>query len=217
MPITMNEVELRVLGAIVEKSLTQTAGYPMTVNAISLAASQKQNRDPVMDCSESDVSAALRTLEFKRLVAQAPPSHGARSVRFLHRVVEEFRWDRREQAVMAELILRGRQTPGELRTHASRMSPFAELESIMNTLNALRAYPTPFVEELPREPGRSANRFRHLLAEPAGERSIVPPTPVEKAGGPAENDVATLTERVNRLEREVAEIRRNLAELRGPN
>lgn len=163
---TWTTTEQRVMGVLIEKSLTQPDAYPLTFNSILLGANQKQNRDPVRDFAEREISDALRTLELKKLVSQAPAALGARSVRFQHHVVERFHWDRREQAVMVELLLRGRQTAGELRTHAGRMTPFQDLEAVGATLNSLRNQEDPFVEELAREPGRSANRFRHLLGEP---------------------------------------------------
>ncbi len=170
MSITLNEVELRVLGVLIEKSLSQAGSYPLTINAVLLGANQKQNREPVVEHSEGDVSRALHTLANKNLVKQAAPGMGARSNRFEHNVVERFHWDRREQAVMAELMLRGRQTAGELRTRGSRMTPIPDLPAVHSVLAALANYETPFAEELPREPGRSTTRFRHLLGEGADAR-----------------------------------------------
>ncbi len=193
-----SEVELRVMGVLIEKSLTQPGAYPMTVNSIVLGANQLQNRDPVVSHSESDVSAALRNLTHKGFVTQAATSTGARAVRFEHCVVEKLHWDRREQAVMAELILRGRQTAGELRTHASRMTALPDLPAVTTILESLRAHSPPFVEELPREPGRSANRFRHLLS---GEAQS-PPSAAEPL---------SLEARVAILEREIAEVKKVLA------
>jgi len=232
MSVSLNDVEQRVLGVLIEKSLTQPAGYPLTVNAITLGANQKQNREPVVEYTEGEVSAALRRLEHKRLVTQSPPAIGARAVRFQHGVVEVFRWDRREQAIMAELLLRGRQTPGELRTHASRMTPFADLDSVLSTLATLRAYDTPFVEELPREPGRSANRFRHLMgAEGNSIESKSQPSDagaeVHSLGAPysptKDSSIrqppvdGALAERVARLEIEVARLRDVVAALGSEN
>lgn len=207
---TLNITEQRVLGVLLEKSLTQPDSYPMTLNSILLGANQKQNRDPVRDFSEREISEALRTLELKQLVSQAPPAIGARSVRFQHHTVERFHWDRREQAVMAELLLRGRQTAGELRTHAGRMTPFQDLEAVGQTLAALRAHEKPFVEELAREPGRSANRFRHLLggamAHPLPAAGTEPgQTPA--SARPVEADGAdSLQDRLSKLESRVARL-----------
>jgi len=209
--MVLGEVEIRVLGVMIEKSLTQSSGYPMSVNAVTIGANQLQNRDPVVSISESEASTALRDLQHKGLAAQAPPSPGARVVRFEHRVVDRLHWDRRDQAVMAELMLRGRQTAGELRTHASRMTPLPDLAAVTSILEGLKAHDPPFVEELPREPGRSANRFRHLLGAAttptaAGATFAAPVTPT---AGPVES----LAARVARLESEVAELKAAVAAL----
>lgn len=194
----LGEVEIRVLGVLIEKALTSPSAYPMTVNSIVLGANQLQNREPVVGYSESEVSHALRNMEHKGLVAQAATTMGARSVRFEHRVLEKFGWDRREQAVMTELMLRGRQTAGELRTRASRMTSLPELQAVVGLLEALKNHGPPFVAELPREPGRSANRFRHLLSPES--------TVMELAAGPL-----TLEARVARLEAEMVEMRALMA------
>ncbi len=193
------EVEVRVLGVLIEKALTSPSAYPLTINALVTGANQLQNRDPVVGYSESEVSSALRSLERRGLVAQSPPSPGARAVRFEHHLVEQLQWDRREQAVMAELMLRGRQTAGELRARASRMTTLPDLQSIVSALESLKGRATPFVEELPREPGRSANRFRHLLGgEPVGLDAEAPAAP-------------SLEARVARLEADVAELKAAIA------
>jgi hypothetical protein len=173
MGVRLSDVEQRVLGVLIEKSLTQPAGYPMTINALVLGANQRQNRDPVTAYSDTDVSRALHSLSLKQLVRQAPPGPGARANRFEHNVVEACQWDRRDQAVLAELLLRGRQTAGELRGRAARMTAFPDLASVTTTLEALARREPRLVEELPREPGRSANRFRHLLS------TAPPPTPAD--------------------------------------
>ncbi len=202
-----------------EKSLTQPDAYPLTFNSIVLGANQKQNRDPVREFTEREISEALRTLEIKQLVAQAPPALGARSVRFKHLVVEKFHWDRREQAVMAELLLRGRQTAGELRTHAGRMTPFADLEAVGVTLHSLRNRETPFIEELAREPGRSANRFRHLLgpahSAPLPVATQESATSFASPPSATSSDLGQLTMRVAALEQAVARLEAGLARLGG--
>jgi len=200
--MVLSDVEIRVLGVLIEKSLIQGGSYPLTLNALTLGANQKQNREPVVEYSESEVSIALRNLQHKQLVVQAAPAMGARAVRFEHRVVDVFHWDRREQAVMAELMLRGRQTSGELRTHAVRMTPLPDLPAVTAVLGALKAASPPFVEELSREPGRSANRFRHLLSVETET------TPEPKPTGEVD-----LIERVARLEAEMAEVKVIVARL----
>jgi len=225
----LSETEIRVLGVLMEKSLTQAGSYPLTLNAITLGANQLQNRDPVLNLNEHEVSAAIRTLQHKKLVAQAPPSAGARSNRFEHKVVEVMHWDRRDQAILAELMLRGRQTPGELRSRASRMTPFADVESVMVTLQGLRSRETPFVEELAREPGRSANRFRHLLSaevedipqparEKQGRSTPADSTDVESPAPSGESKIInTLTSRVEALESQIRSLARAVQELQAAN
>ena len=226
MTLTLNDLEVRVLGVLIEKSLTQPGSYPLTLNAITLGANQLQNRDPVVSYNEHEVSAAVRTLQHKKLAAQAPPSPSARANRFEHRAVESLHWDRRDQAIMAELMLRGRQTTGELRSRASRMTPFQDVESVMVTLQGLMSREPKWLEELPREPGRSANRFRHLLSADAGALPSVPEQRAESADAVAhagarqadsmidlQDPVAVLQQRVTRLESQVDSLSRLVDEL----
>ncbi len=214
MAIQLNETELRVLGVLIEKSLTQPDSYPLTLNAIVAGANQKQNREPVRDHTEAEVSRAVYTLEQKNLVGQAPPSAGARANRFLHNVVDRFHWDRREQAVMAELMLRGRQTAGELRTRGSRMTPIPDLEAITVILRTLKEADPPFVEELPREPGRSVNRVRHLLGTEDVEPAAVSPQ-VAPDSSIAAPDLS-IAARLANLEAKVEKLSEEMAALKGP-
>lgn len=224
--ISFDDIELRVLGVVMEKALAHTSGYPLTVNAVVLGANQKQNRNPVAEYSEADVTRALYGLQTKQVIKHAATSAGARANRFEHNVAERFHWDRREQAVMAELMLRSHQTPGELRSRASRMTPFQDLTAVTVVLEELSRRDPPFVEELPREPGRSANRWRHLLAtdaEPAlaatssatippeGSASVAPQAlPVSPVSALAQSG-DDLVDRVARLEARVAELERMTA------
>ncbi len=223
MAVELTDSEIRVLGVLVEKSLTQPSSYPLTLNSITLGSNQLQNRDPVVNLAESDVSAALRTLMHKKLVEQAPPSSGARAVRFRHKAPEVFLWDKRQQAVMTELMLRGRQTAGELRSRASRMTPFQDVDSVSVTLQELKTTAPPYVRELPREPGRSANRFRHLLAA-AGEAEIVelssaapqrPVAPLTRSS-PSDTDLDEWKARLTALEERVEVLGRIVDELQAP-
>lgn len=209
--------ELRVLGVLIEKSLTQPGSYPMTMNAIVSGANQKQNREPVFDLSEGEVAKALHGLEQKRLVAQAPPAAGARVNRFGHQVVERVGWDRREQAVMAELMLRGSQTPGELRTRGSRMTSIPDMAAVMSILQDLSSSERPFVVELPREPGRSATRFQHLLAadSPREEAGADTERQMDTAERNARADDVALSQRVAALEERLSRLEVRIAQLEG--
>ena len=227
MALTLDDVELRVLGVLIEKALTQPGGYPLTLNALLLGANQKQNRDPVVAYAEADVARAVHSLERKQLVKQAAPAASARVNRFAHNVLDRLHWDRREQAIMAELMLRGRQTGGELRTRASRMIRLEDVPAVLAVLAALGESDPPYVQELPREPGRSANRFRHLLSDTSAHEA--PPTDTVPAAGlvtvtdmdapaPASPSVVQtandLADRVKRLEGRVDELSRLVDELR---
>lgn len=165
----LDAIECRVLGVLIEKSLTQPGSYPLTINAIVQGANQKQNRDPIMELEDDDVKAALAHMQTLHLIEQAPPLPGARAQRFAHNVVAKLTWDRREQAVMAELMLRGKQTPGELRTRASRMAALTDVPAVLNVLQELAAYNPPYVVELSREPGRTVTRYSHCMMPDDGE------------------------------------------------
>lgn len=224
MSLTLNEIELRVLGVLLEKAMTTPNAYPLTINSIVLGANQLQNRDPVMNIKDGDVSRALQSLGHKRLVTQAPPGAGARANKYQHTVVDTLHWDRREQAIMVELMLRGPQTPGELRTRSSRMSPLPDLTGALNVLEGLGAHDPPFVEELPREPGRASNRYRHLLGEASGAAPPEParsgPTgvPIEPTAGLAERPTSDdaedgLSARLGALEVRVQSLERRLLDI----
>jgi len=211
----MTDTEVRVLGVLIEKSLTQPGSYPLTLNAIVLGANQKQNRSPVESYSETAVGKALYSLQEMDLVAHAPPAPAARANRFKHRAAETLHWDPREQAVMAELMLRGRQTAGELRTRASRMTPFDDLEAVGAVLTGLMEHEPAFVEKLPREPGRSAVRFRHLLSgEETGTSDVSAEVVVPSSTANPHDDQTGLADRVARLEATVSKLSRVVAELR---
>ncbi|MCB9867096.1 MAG: YceH family protein [Phycisphaerales bacterium] len=176
MTTELNEIERRVLGALMEKSMANPEYYPMTENALVAACNQKQNRDPVMELDGEAVWSALESLRERGLVSMVLPAPGARTKRFKHEVEAHFGWPKRERAIMAELLLRGPQTTGELRTRCSRFAPFDDLEAVTLVLENLAQREPPMVATLPREPGRSAVRYAHRLY-PADE------SPTAQAGG----------------------------------
>lgn len=163
---SLNEVERRVLGSLMEKSMANPEYYPMTENALVAACNQKQNRDPVMELDGEAVWAALESLRQRSLVSMVLPAPGARTKRFKHEVETHYGWPKRERAIMAELLLRGPQTAGELRTRCSRFVPFEDLDAVTLVLDNLAQRDQPVVAALPREPGRSAVRYTHLLYPP---------------------------------------------------
>src|SRR6516162_2130614 len=162
MAIVLTDVEARVLGALVEKDITTPDYYPLSLNALVNACNQKNNRDPVMSLDEASVREALRRLQEKHL---AGPAGGAdsRVTKYEHRIQEVFNFTRAETAVLCVLLLRGPQTPGELRGRTERMYRFEELSDVQATLQRLIERDPALVKMLPRQPGTKESRYAHLL------------------------------------------------------
>src|SRR6266567_589608 len=174
--LQLNQIEVRVLGALIEKDITTPDYYPLSLNALVNACNQKNNRDPVMALDEDSVRQALGSLQERRM---AGPAGGAdsRVTKYEHRLQEVFNFDRRETAVICVLLLRGPQTPGELRGRTERMYRFEALEDVQTTLQRLTDRQLPLVRVLPRQPGTKESRYMHLMAGdtgPAPEPEIVP-------------------------------------------
>lgn len=200
----LSDVGVRVLGALIEKDITTPDYYPLSLNALVNACNQKNNREPVMTLHEDSVRAALDSLQKQRL---AGPARGAdsRVTKYEHRLQEVFNFDRREIAILCVLLLRGAQTPGELRGRAERMYRFEELADVISTLDRLSQREASLVAVLPRQPGTKESRYMHLLSgdAPAAEHSYVR----SSARTSADED------RIALLETEVAEMKRELAEM----
>jgi uncharacterized protein YceH (UPF0502 family) len=207
--VILTEIEARVLGSLIEKDITTPDYYPLSLNALVNACNQKNNRDPVMTLTEETVRQALSTLQEKRL---AGPASGAdsRVTKFEHRLQEAFNFDRREIAVICVLLLRGPQTPGELRSRTDRMHHFEALDDIVSTLDRLAQREPPLARVLPRQPGTKESRYTHLFS---GE----PPEPSVGAGDSparlATTTAASTTETIDQLEEEVARLRQELSEV----
>ena len=180
----LSEIETRVLGSLVEKELTTPDYYPLSLNALVNACNQKSNRDPAMNLNEDAVSQALRSLEKEGL---AGPADGMdnRVTKFEHRLQEAFNFDRREIAILCELLIRGPQTPGELRSRAERMYRFDDLGQVQSTLQRLAQREPPLVKILPRQPGTKEARYAQLLS---GQPQIDVQSEVHSV---AHNDVQT--------------------------
>jgi uncharacterized protein YceH (UPF0502 family) len=207
--VILSEIETRVLGSLIEKDITTPDYYPLSLNALVNACNQKNNRDPVMTLDDPAVRDALATLQEKRL---AGPASGAdsRVTKFEHRLQEVFNFDRREIAIVCVLLLRGPQTPGELRSRTDRMYHFEALDDIASTLDRLAQRQPPLAAVLPRQPGTKESRYTHLFS---GE----PPEPSVGAGdSPAHfstHPAASTSDRITRLEEEVASLRQQLSEV----
>jgi uncharacterized protein YceH (UPF0502 family) len=200
----LSDVEVRVLGSLVEKDITTPDYYPLSLNALVNACNQKNNRDPVMALGEDAVRAALESLQAQRV---AGPASGAdsRVTKYEHRLQEVFNFDRREIAILCVLLLRGAQTPGELRGRAERMYRFEELEDVHATLEKLGQREPALAAVLPRQAGTKESRYMHLLAGAVESAGVVHAPVAESRSG--ESD------RIGRLEDEVLELRKELTEV----
>jgi uncharacterized protein len=212
MKLLLNELEARILGSLIEKDITTPDYYPLSLNALVSACNQKNNREPVMNLGEDVVRQALAALQEKGL---AGPTGGTESrvTKFEHRLQEAFNFDRREIAVLCVLLLRGQQTPGELRTRTDRMYHFEALEDVVAALDRLARREPPLVSILPRQPGTKESRYMQLLSQAAGES----PPPLGPDTLPSAYDadrLARLGGEVARLRQEIAEIREELAALK---
>jgi uncharacterized protein YceH (UPF0502 family) len=216
--ILLNGIEVRVLGALIEKDITTPDYYPLSLNALVNACNQKNNRDPVMNLDEEVVRQALTSLQEKRL---AGPAGGAdsRVTKYEHRLQEVFNFDRRETAILCVLLLRGPQTPGELRGRAERMYRFEALDDVQSTLQRLMQRDPPLVQVLSRQPGTKESRYVHLLSgavEDTAASVARAPSPATASGdNPADNNrIARLEEEVTLLQGEVANLKQQLLEFR---
>lgn len=203
--------EVRVLGALIEKEITTPEYYPLSLNALVNACNQKSNRDPVMTLDEEAARKALRSLTDQSLARSA--SGDSRVAKFEHRLNELYNFHRHEIAVLCVLLLRGPQTPGELRTRAERMYAFEDLEAVHSALNLLMRREPPLVKVLPRQPGTKESRFMHLFAGDAVPE--MPDAETALSGETIESAASTRdSQRIEQLENEVSELRRELQTLR---
>ncbi len=213
--IELSPDESRVLGVLVEKAFTTPDQYPLSLNALTSGCNQKNNRDPVLNMTDDQAFDALETLRAKGLVIRIEAGAGSRVHRFRHNAMDTLHVRGGELAILAELLLRGPQTQGELRGRASRMQPMDSLDVVRDMLRALSERPEPFVKELPPAPGSRAERYVQLLCpdlhDVEGGASPTAPTTQLAAGSPAVS--SSLAERVSRLESEVAQLRETLERL----
>jgi uncharacterized protein len=216
MDIILNDVETRVLGSLVEKDVTTPDYYPLSLNALVNACNQKNNRDPVMNLDEGAVREALSTLQEKRL-AGPTGSADSRVTKYEHRLQEAFNFTRGETAVLCVLLLRGPQTPGELRGRTERMHRFEDLTEVQSTVQRMMQSDPPLVRVLPRQPGTKESRYKHLLAGDVEDAADVaqPPSSAFVASHSHDADRITHLENlVSDLRKEVADLKQQLANFR---
>jgi len=202
MDLTLDAEEIRVLGSLLEKEITTPEYYPLSGNALLNACNQKSNRDPVLHLDEDTLERAIYTLRDKGLLVSITGA-GSRVPKYGHRISEKLNLGRRELAILCELMLRGPQTLGELRTRAERMHPFGDLAEVESVLEHM----PELVTKLPRRPGEKEARYAHLLSgEPPVSAASPPSAAIPQAPLPAD--------RIRALEAEVAQLRRELDDLK---
>lgn len=217
MALQLSETEIRVLGALIEKESTTPEYYPLSLNALLNACNQKSNRDPVTTLEEDAIRQAIRTLSEQALVRSA--GGDSRVPKYEHRINELYNFHRNELAVLCVLLLRGPQTPGELRTRTDRLHSFDDLEAVHSALGLLMRRDPPLVQILPRQPGTKEARYMHLLggdtapathhssSDISGENSM-PARSSHTASASADSH------RIVQLESELADLKRELQTLR---
>ena len=204
MDIELNPIEVRALGCLIEKEIATPDYYPLTLNALVNACNQKSNRDPLMMRDESTILSALDNLRMTHKLAIEVTSTGTRVPKYKHCLQNRWNFSPAQTAILCELFVRGPQTPGDLRAHASRLHPLADSREVEEILHELENREDgQFVLHLPREPGKRERRWAHLLS---GEPETATPPPEEVR--PAKTD------RIQDLKTEVATLREELDELK---
>lgn len=218
MTIELTAHEARVIGCLIEKQIATPDQYPLSLNALTNACNQKSNRDPVLALEEREVQAVVDGLMRRQLVLEKS-GFGSRVPKYQHLFCNtqfgSLKFSPQGTAIVCELLLRGPQTPGELRTHAARLARLHDVSEVETELEELATRPDgPFVARLAREPGRRESRYMHLFSGEAPPIADEPPLPTGRSGtssGPASADCE---ERVAALEAAVADLRRELEALR---
>ncbi len=215
MSVELTALEARIVGCLIEKQITTPDQYPLSLNALTNACNQKSNRDPVLELDEREVQAAVDGLMRRQLVMERS-GFGSRVPKFQHLFCNteygSLKFSPAQTAIVCELLLRGPQTPGELRTHGARMAPLRDVTEVETALEDLMTRPDgPFVAKLAREPGRRESRYMHLFSGEA-------PPVVEPADEPARSSAggggASTAERIAALEATVAGLRQEIEALK---
>jgi len=205
--ISLNAVEARIIGVLIEKEISTPEYYPMTLNALVNACNQRTNRDPVMELDEAAVSDALDRLRTDRLVWQVK-TQGSRALKYEHNMKDVADLSNSALALLCELLLRGPQTAGELRTRTARMTEFTGVPAVEYALKKLAEHEKgPFVKQLPRQPGRKESRYVHLL----GDTEIIAP---ELSSDMETDSRSRAPTRIEALEARVASLETQLEEVR---
>ena len=208
----LNKNEARVIGCLIEKSIVTPDQYPMTLNALMNACNQKSSRDPVLSLSQGEVQHTVRTLEDKHL-ARTEENFKSRSEKYSQRFCStrysDLQFDASQVAIVCLLLLRGPQTPGELKARSGRLHDFADNSDVVVALESLiNREGAPLLVKLPRAPGRKDSEYMHLFSGPVDiEAHAREARAAKPLAASTQSNVAELTERIEKLEAEVAELK----------
>jgi len=208
--LILSDIEARVLGALVEKDVTTPDYYPLSLNALANACNQKSNREPVMNLDEESVRQAIRGLE-KHALAGPADSFDGRVTKYEHRLQEAYNFDRRETAILCVLLLRGPQTPGELRSRSERMHSFDDLSEVESTLQRLMKRDPPLVKILPRQAGTKEARYAHLLSGDVEVSQSKASEDITAKDGGSPDRITNLEQQLSQLRSEIADLRREFS------
>src|ERR1700761_2764650 len=212
-PLKLTAAEARLLGALVEKEVTTPDYYPLSLNALMNACNQRSNREPVMDLDEDAVRQALHGLEDLRLAGRARGSD-SRVTKYEHWLGEAFNFSRAETALLCVLLLRGPQTPGELRGRTERMHRFEEIADVLAGLQKLMEREPSLAVMLPRQPGTKESRYAHLLSGPVEAAVAATPVPAAAYIPTFSGEAGDQNSRLAQLEATVAQLKNDLENLR---
>jgi len=214
MNIELSQYEARVIGCLIEKEITTPDQYPLSINALTNACNQKTNREPVLDLSEAAVQQTVDSLMKKHLVSDKSAGYGGRVTKYKHRFCNtEFgslKFTKQELGVICVLLLRGPQTPGELRARTGRLCEFADSEQVDATLEALLTREDgPFLARLARAPGARESRYAHLFS------GIIESQPEPLSSPEPHAEASSVNQRLSRLEELVLQLRADIDALKG--
>ncbi|OBT13696.1 hypothetical protein A9264_13735 [Vibrio sp. UCD-FRSSP16_10] len=209
MLLQLSALEARIIGCLIEKEVTTPDYYPLSLNSLTTACNQKSNRDPVMELTDAQVLDGLNSLIERRLVNDES-GFNSRTAKYRHRFCNtefgDLQLSSQDKAIVCVMLLRGAQTPGELRTRTNRLTQFADVKEVEATLDKLATLDSPIVVKLPKEPGKRDFRYQHLFC---GEIDI------EALASSAPTVITTPTaEKLHALEQEVSALKSEVAELR---
>jgi len=217
MELVLGPLEARVIGCLIEKEICTPDQYPLSLNALVNACNQKSNREPVLELAELDIRAVIDELIRRRLVVNTA-GFNARVPRYQHRFCNtefgELKFDARELGILCELLLRGPQTPGELRSRTNRLCSFDDVTQVEAVLTRL-AEQGPYVVRLPREPGKRESRYAHLFGGEIDLEALAQSAPVGSYASPAADRLSQLEEEVESLKAKLQALEERLTQLEG--